>query len=57
MSSGALERIDSRPRGMSVSEEERWFWTWERRCRAARSQQSAWRTAEETVLSEAYLGT
>ena len=31
MSLGDLERIDSRPRGMSASEEERWDATWERR--------------------------
>lgn len=32
MSSGDLNRIDSRPRGMSASEEARCDWTWERRC-------------------------
>ena len=32
MSSEDFERMDSRPRGMSASEEERWDWNWERRC-------------------------
>lgn len=32
ISSGDLERTDSRPRGMSASDEARWDWTWERRC-------------------------
>lgn len=31
-SSGCLARIDSRPRGMSASEDLRWEVTWERRC-------------------------
>ena len=35
ISSGDLERMESRPRGMSDSEEERWEVTWERRVRAA----------------------
>ena len=34
MSEGDLERMDSRPRGMSASEEERCDCTWERRWRA-----------------------
>ena len=32
ISSGDFARMDSRPRGMSASEEERWDWNWERRC-------------------------
>ena len=32
ISSGDFERMDSRPRGMSASEEARWDWNWERRC-------------------------
>lgn len=35
MSEGDLARRASRPRGMSVSEEERCDWSWERRCWAA----------------------
>lgn len=32
MSSGDLDRIESRPRGISASEEARCDWTWESRC-------------------------